>query len=349
MPTFAELKTRLKDSRGHDLTLQQYQLLAGLQTPFAEKKGRAMDANEGFALVRKLTQFLNTIYMVKPTPSLKFTEVLPYNPAQFDKGARHINWGVQEDMGKLDFLSNGATDLPTLGANLDEKTVNVKIAGARIAWTWEDIEAAIYAGVALPTTMAQTARRLTDKFHDDVTAFGSSKHNVKGLLSDFADMTKYNNHTSVNWSGLTVTERVSFVKALARKVSDVTSNTENAGVVILPPAYMNALEDDDYGSDNTQSAADAIRRAFRTRGIRLVDWYQFQGVTVSETGTTITNKDMAMALPFSPEAGENMIVDPFFMKPPKEDANYNITSGVFTKTAGVVKRLPKTFVSAILN
>lgn len=349
MPTFAELKTRLKDSKGHDLTIGEYQLLSGISSTFAAQKGRAMDANEGFALVRKLTQFLNTVYQVQPTPALKFMEVLPYNPAQFDKGARHINWGVQEDLGALSFLSNGATDLPTLTANLEEKTVDVRVAGARIAWSWEDIEAAMYAGVNLPSSMGIAARRIADKFHDDITAKGSATHKVKGLLSDLADMTRYNSGSTVNWAGMSTTEKVAFVKALATTVSDVSGNTWNAGVVILPPSYLNFLEDTDYGNDNTQSAADAIRRAWKSRGTRLIDWYQFQSVSISEPGISIANKDFAMALPFSPEAGENMIVDPFFMKPPKEDQNYNVSAGVFTKTAGVIKRLPKTFVTAQLN
>lgn len=349
MPTFAELGQRLNDSHGHTLTLEEFQLMAPLANMFQNNQGRAMDANEGFALVRQLTQFLNQIYEVQSTPMLKYSQVLPYNPAQFERGARHINWNTYENLGSLDFLSNGATDLPTLGGNYEEKQVDVKIAGARIAWTWEDIEAAIYRGISLPTQDGVTARKITEKFHDDVTAKGNANHKVGGLLHDFASMTKYNNHASVNWSGLTITEKVNFVRALARQVSTVSVSTWQAGVVILPPAYMEELEDTDYGTDNTQSGADAIRRSFASRNIRLVDWYQFKGVTVNETGTAISNKDMAMALPFSPEVAENMIVDPFFMKPPKEDQNYNVSAGVFTKTAGVVKRQPKLIVSAVLN
>lgn len=349
MPTFAELQSKVLDSSGHNLTLEQYGWINGIEQVFQRNTGKVMDANQGFALVRKLTQFLNTIYQVKNTPSLKYSQVLPYNPAQFDKGARKINWAVQEDLGALDFLSNGATDLPVLDMDLKEKEVDVKVAGALISWTWEDLEAAIFSNVSLPTQLGMTARRLTDKFHDTVTAKGSEKHKVKGLLSDFSSMTQYDSLSTVNWAGMSISEKVAFVKALARKVSDVSSNTWNAGVVILPPAYLNELEDEDYGNDNTQSGADAVRRAFKSRGIRLVDWYQFGNVTIDEAGVDCTNKDLAMALPFSPEASENMIVDPFFTKAPKEDKNYNISAGVFVKTAGVVKRLPSTHVVAKLN
>lgn len=345
MQTYAEIAAAVKRADGPEFSLEDYKMVHWINQAFAAEKGRYMDSNETMALVRSLTQFLNRVYQVKINADLKFMTALPMLPEGVAPGARKLGWLTQEDLGAIDFLSNGAGDLKTLSLTRDEKILDIKIAGGRIAWTWQDVEAAIFQGVPLPSELGMTARRLVDLFHDTTTAKGNAAYGVEGLLTSTSTMT---HATDITWSGLTtVDDKVAAVQTIIRGVSSATSRVFTANLCILPPSYFQELEDGAYGANKDKSGLDYLEFTYRRRQMQILEWQQFAGVTLP--AESLSNKDMIMAFPFTPEAGENMIVDPFMMKPPKEDENYNVSAGVFTKTAGVVKRQPKAFVWAKLN
>lgn len=342
MQTYAELKEQVKRVDGHELSREEYQMIAGLSSAFEARKGERMDANESLALVRALTMFLQQVYEVKLTADLKYDVALPMLQQRPGAGVKQLGWYVREDIGTLDFLANGTTNLKTLSMDLNEKLVDIKIAGARIAWTWEDIDAAIYQGRSLPTELGMVARRATDRTHDEITAKGNAAYKVNGLMSEQSTMTSYG---SLNWSGLNSDQKVQAVLDVARRVSTASGNVYSAGAIGMAPAYFRELETLPYGDNKDKTALDFLENVFRRRNLFMYEWYQFTNVTLE----TLNAKDVIMAYPFSPEAGENMIVEPFMMKPPKEDINYNVSAGVFMKTAGVVKRQPKAFVYGTFN
>lgn len=345
MQTYEALKESVKRADGHDLSLTEWQLAHGIDQAFLAKKGRHMDSNESLAVVRSLTQFLNTVYSVKIHADLKFQQVLPLLVGGVAAGARKIGWYTQEDIGSIDFLSNGAGDLKTLNLTRDEKTIDIKIAGGRITWTWQEIESAMYQGIPLPTDLGTTARRLVDLFHDTVTAKGDVAYKVEGLLTGLSSKT---DHGDISWSGLsTINDKVDKVQSVIRKVATATSQTFTAGICAMPPAYYQELEDAAYGDNKDKTALDYLEYTYRRRGLKIIEWQQLASVTMA--AESLTAKDMILALPFTPEAVENLIVEPFLMFPPKEDPNYNVSAGVFTKTAGVAARQPKSVVWAKLN
>src|SRR5262249_14388324 len=148
------------------------------------------------------------------------------------------------------------------------KFATIHVAGARIAWTWQDIEAAIYMGVALPTDMGMIARRIADRFHDVTTAKGNAQHKVSGLLSDQSTMTAYNSGSSVNWAGMAdIYAKVAFVENMVRTVSIATNTIYSAGMFMFAPAYYRELEDTGYGNNQDKTALDFLENTYRRRGL----------------------------------------------------------------------------------
>lgn len=341
--TFEEANKHVFDSYGRDITPVEFEQLAGINQLFASKMGRLMDANESLATLRALTKFTNKVYEIKLHAEHKFHLVLPMLSETVEMGVKTLGWHTSEDIGKFGFQANGAQNSNILSKDWQEKTVDIKLASAMIKWTWEDIAAAIFQGRNLPADLAAVARRSSDVFNDETTAVGSSNYNVDGLLSNPTAMTSYG---TLGWSGLsTALAKSNKLKDVIRRVLTVTGSTYSAQLLILPPTHYAEIEDTPMGDNADKSILDELENTYRRRGLKIVDWHRFEDVTATGIGS---NKDVVMALPFTPEVAENCIIDPFFMKPPIPDG-YDMKAGAYVRTAGVVKRNPKAMVWGTLD
>jgi hypothetical protein len=345
MLTFEKMKSQIsRQDSAFELTLAEYRVMSRINTMFAHEHGRYMDANESMNLLRALTEFSNEIYAVKLHPDHRFNQVAPIR-ARADRGQRSILWHVSNAIGEMKFLSTGARDIPNLSEDLTERSIDIKIAGARVTWTWEQLEAAIFMGKSLPFDAAVLGRQAADRLHERVTLEGDAQFKIPGMLSSPNDLTHY---TDINWAGLADTDaQVAALQGLVDYVDTASNESYAAGMLVLPPGYRRSIEKARYGDSPFYSTVlDFLEYTYRRRNFKVLDWAKLKGVTIPGV---IADKDVAMAYPFSFEVLENGIVNPFFMKPPKENENYDVSAGVYTKTAGTFWRQPKAGVWTRLN
>lgn len=321
--------------------------IGGINHLFQVKKQRSMDANEGFNLLRSLTRFMNRVYKVKTTAPIKYPELLPVISESVPMGTKQLGWYTVEEIGRMRPVANRGTDLGNLNVDYNEKLTDIELYGVKISWSWEEIEAAIVSGTNLRADLGAAARTTSDNLNEEITLKGDSTTGLKGILSDLTNMTAYGN---VGWAGLgTVDAKMAKLKEIVRAVSSAALFNFQAGVLVLPQAYYDEIEDTDYdtGGQRGLTMLQHLLNIYNNRagGFRVIGWNKLAGVTHE----TITNKNVVLAYPYTPEAGENAILDPLFWKPPKEDDNWNVIMGAFNRTAGVIKRQPKTFVYGLLN
>lgn len=347
MKTFQELRSEInRMDSAQDLQLSEFLMLTRLNRMWFDNTGEYMDANESLACLRQLTTFVNEVYSVVVHPDLRFMQVAPMTQRP-DDGSKKIGWYVNETMGAMKILANGARDLPELNQNMTDRTVDVQLAGARVTWTWEDLAAAVKLGQNLPADGGMLGRQAADLFHEATTATGDRQFKLGGMLSKPSDLTAYNSGSSISWSG------ISTVQGKIDKLVDIinTSNTATgerfaANTLLAPPTLYRELEQTKYGDTAQYSTMlDYIEWIYRRRGFKVIDWAKLQNLKT----TGIATKDVVLAFPFRLDVVENMIINPFFMKPPKENDNYDVSSGVYTKSAGIIWRQPKAATYAVLN
>lgn len=354
MLTFHKLKTAaLRVDATKELSLADWQMISPLNDMFYHQMGRHMDHDddgnykadmgESLTLLRRLTEFMNEAYEVIVNAEYRYMVVAPIRP-RTDSGARRIGWLVAERMGEMKILARGARDLPELTANLKEKEVDIEIGGARVTFAWEDIEAALFQGRSLPFDAAAIGRMAADDLLERITAYGDKQSGLGGMLSKPSAL---NGLPSLNWAGLsTPQDKVDALRSVVNASNSASGFRLPSNTLLLPSYILEEIEQLNYGQSNQFTTVyEYLMLIFKRRGLKIIDWEKLKGVKAPG----INNKDVVMAYPFRFEVLENLIVNPFFMKPMKEDENYDVSGGFYTKTAGVAFRQPKSVTWAPLN
>ena len=317
------------------LSQQEWALVSGIYNAF-QNEGRRMDANESQFVLRQLTKFADRVYDVRYT-SVKYPMLLPIPAFQSsDIGMSEYGWLVANKIGEYKILADSSTpDLPSIDADMEEKTTSIKLAGGRFGWSKDDMWKSVFANVGLSDNKAKATRHAAERFHDKITATGDANYGLKGLLSDQTSMSSLS--ATGAFSTLTAAQLLGDMRNLCSEPFKQAEGDFDVGVVVLPPAQYDLLRTKDVGTENDKSVLQRLQELYPSA--RFESWSRFKNVTLEG----ITAQDVAMAFPLDPEVGENLILAPFLMEPPRQDVNGNFNVATYSKTGGVIKRMPTLF------
>lgn len=277
---------------------------------------------------RQLTHALPRIYEVKNIPLVARTLF----PAQgtVPKGAKTFSRKALEMVGTAKFLGPELTDVPLASARVTETLFGVHIFGAAWRWTLEDMWAAQYAGVPLPTYEGQAARKACETKLDDIAFNGDSTKNIPGLLSN----TAIPNAAAGNgtWSGATAEE---ILQDAAQVINDVASQSYGAhrANTLLVPLDEELRMQATLVPNTTQTMLSWLKSSL---GVRIV------GVpSVLDTSGTGSTSQMIAYEANDINAELHVPVD-FEVLPPKDDV-VSLTMTAVMATGGLTVHYPKAF------
>lgn len=88
-----------------------------------------------------------------------------------------------EELGEAGWIENWGGEFNRVGLNADEKSRNIKAFGTSYGYTWQDIQAAMQAGVSLDTKKARACRRANERFLNRVVWHGDPEVGVYGVFT----------------------------------------------------------------------------------------------------------------------------------------------------------------------
>jgi hypothetical protein len=146
------------------------------------KQQDRLDGNESLFFARELEAIDNRIYDVK-FPLLKGRMLLP-KVADVGETDDTYTYRTYETRGKAKIIAPGAKDLPSVEAQGEEFTSRIKPLGDKYGYDIFEIKAAAAKGKPLSDLLARAARQAIEESIDDLLAFGSTEHQMKGFINN---------------------------------------------------------------------------------------------------------------------------------------------------------------------
>jgi hypothetical protein len=140
-----------------------------------------LDGNESLFFKRELEAIDNRIYDVK-FPLLKGRMLLP-KVSDVGEQDTEYTYRTYETRGSAKIIAPGSKDLPSVEAEGQEYTSRIKALGNKYGYDLFEIRAAAQKGKPLSDLLARAARQAIEEQIDDLLAFGSTAHQMKGFIN----------------------------------------------------------------------------------------------------------------------------------------------------------------------
>ena len=139
------------------------------------------DASTTAYVARQLEYLRPGLFEVQ-YPNLKGKRWVPVN-SSMPVGAEQYTITIMDRVGQVKHVKDFSKDLSRVELKTSQASMNVFSMGISYAWNINEIRAAMYAGVPLPTKKAMFARDLMARKFDDILLEGESVTGAKGLFN----------------------------------------------------------------------------------------------------------------------------------------------------------------------
>lgn len=142
--------------------------------------GDAMQANLGF--VNSQTAYVEAgVYRMR-YPEIQYPGLIPvdYSAPEWIKTVDYYSMDV---VGKAEWISDRASDIPTVGSGMERSSTSVFMAGIGYDYGLEEVNQAQFLGMNLPGERASGARLVYERMVDRVALKGDTEKNFKGLFN----------------------------------------------------------------------------------------------------------------------------------------------------------------------
>lgn len=194
-----------------------------------------------------LTQFIRHNKKILPGvistrfPQLRFGNGdLIHTIPDLDPGVRTVLKEEFYQVGESAIIAGDAMDIPLIDTNGVETEAKVLPILAGYGYTQAQLEAAEYSGVPLTDRRAMGARRSIDEMANRISAYGSAKHGVTGLLNH-PSVPQTDSNFDFFDSATTIDEMLGFLVGEIAAVEEETELTENISDILMPPEVYNHL------------------------------------------------------------------------------------------------------------
>lgn len=199
-------------------------------------KSTNLDAEGDIFFARQLEFIQSKVYEYQ-YPELRSYRLFPVN-YNFPAGAEYITTTGYQSVGRARVINSYADDLPSaalIGMQLSSKVQSI---GASYRYSWQEIRNAQYANFALPTALAEAARRAIEQKIDDLAFFGDSSVGLYGLFNNpnIPTQTVPADGTggSTLWSTKTPDQILRDMNLIVNQIVTSTNGVERPNTLLLP-------------------------------------------------------------------------------------------------------------------
>jgi hypothetical protein len=301
------------------------------------------DAQVGYAfLTPQLYRIETEVYMTK-YPSFDITRF-------FDVDSSGDMWDVgtlvysMDQVGRAQFLSGGAFDMPYASTNMAQNTRNFHLAGVGYEWNTQEMQRAAKLGRSLSSDKAAAAVLASDRFIYGIAMTGKNPagENEKGWTGftndanvPSAQVAADGTSSSRLWSAKTPDQILRDINAALTAVETATGETFVATDLVLPTSLYNYVASTARASGNDTTILSYLQ-ANNTGGEGL----RIQKSRALETaGTGSTTRMVAYAR--NREVLKFHLPGPHQFLPPFQKASMVYEVGGIMNVGGLEVRLPK--------
>ena len=269
-----------------------------------------LDAGESVFFRRQLEAIDSTLYKIE-RPLLMARQLAP-KVANIGETEREYTYRQFETYGEAKIIDQKAGDAPRVELQGREYTSRIKDIGVSYGFSVFDIRAAAAKGMQLDSMEAMGAMQAVEEKIDHLCAFGSTAHDMKGLV----------NHGSVDAALTAITKTAGGTTWLSSGVPNATGKEVVRDVnylvdtlwakfkqapglagritVVLPAAeyaYASSLP----MGDNADKTALQYLRSNNERILEILPWHKLQAGTYGSTDTATLTYNRAIAYVKSPQ------------------------------------------------
>jgi len=322
-------------------------LYANLSARSDVQYGIRMDDSNTIFLKRQLQAVEARVYR-KRYQDIVWSKLLPVQVDQ-GRGPKFFSYNIIDSMGEAAYIEPGSGSLPPVSLKQDEVIGRYRSFGDKFVWTWDELDAANFAGFALQAELALAARDKWERLLDSTVHFGDDSVGLGGLLSDPSALTEFTVPTTGTGSSKKFVDKTGQLMyddciAFLNTASDTTDNAFPATLWALPIAQYNRLAGTNMSQYDSRSVLSAVKQNMEERGIELVVVVcpKLKGVTKG----SISNKDVMLCYAYDEEVAVIKLPMPFTMFPMRENDDGNFVVPCWGRNGGVVKRHPKGIIFA---
>lgn len=326
-------------------------ILPSLSTRSDVSRGVRLDDSNTIFLKRQLQAVESRVYR-KVYQDIVWSKLLPIQADQ-GRGPKSFSYNIIDSTGEASYIEPGAGNLNLVQLSQDEVIGKYRSFGVKFQWTWDELDAANFAGFALQSELAIAARDKWERLLDTTVHFGDSSVGLGGLLSDPSELTEYtivegatgaDSAAKKLFSNQTGQELYNNCVSFLNKASDTTDNAFPATTWDLPVTQYNRLVSLNMSQYDSRSVMTAVMENFAKRGIELKVNVcpKLKNVTVG----SISAKNVMLCYAFDEEVAAIKLPMPFTMFPMRETEDGNFAVPCWGRNGGVVKRHPKAIVYA---
>ena len=140
------------------------------------------DSNESLAMARQLEYIITKVY------EYKYAEAIGRSlmPTRTDvpSGAKSYTYRITDQVGSAKIIDSYADDLPLVNVRGEEQSSLIQGIGDAFFVSIQDIRAAAMAGIDIDAVMGTTARKIIERTHDQIIAYGSPAYKLSGFATN---------------------------------------------------------------------------------------------------------------------------------------------------------------------
>lgn len=229
-------------------------------------------ANLGFVTTQ--TSHIETQVYQMRFPEIRYQGLIPVDTSA-NEWATSVTYFSQDMVGKADWLSGKASDIPTVSGTRQKYETSVYMAGIGYDYGLEEINQARMLGINLSSDYAVAARRAYEQMVDGIALSGDTVKGFQGLF---------------NYSGVTAATAPNGAASSplwANKTADEVLTDVNAGIIGVHVATNTVAMADTVLMPTTRLQAMASRRIPDT-DLTILEFIKKSNVYTAETGQELT-------------------------------------------------------------
>lgn len=221
------------------------------------------DAQQALSFAIQHSAIVNPRLYQKVYPEYEFSRFIYVNTS-LPEWAGSMTSFIEDTVGKAEWYSGYAKDVPVADTNLTPVTKNFDLAAVGYQWNLEELGKAQFMGIPLDTRRAGAARRAYMQFMWNLTMFGATAKGLAGLFNfpgvTAATFPADGTGASTLWSTKTPAQIVRDINSLLTGIFTGSLETELADTLLLPFEALNYLNQTPYSSTTMETIMSFVQK-----------------------------------------------------------------------------------------
>jgi len=214
------------------------------------------DDQANLAFIRNQATHIESGVYAQRYPDIQYPTLIPVDTSA-PEWAASVTYMSSDARGYAAWIGGKAMDIPNVSQVLRESQTGIHMAGVGYEYGMQEVGMARQMGISLLPDRAQTARRVSEEFIEQVAFLGDTLKGFKGLINN-ADITPANvaqnaGATSRLWSAKTPLEVMIDLNEILTDIWSDSFQIENADTLLLSPERWAYLVNTPMSVDSTET------------------------------------------------------------------------------------------------